>query len=218
MFDVSEAVVRIAIMAVPFLLAVTCHELAHGLAAYWFGDPTARNAGRLTLNPLPHMDPLGTIVFLITSLTGGFVIGWAKPVPTNPRYFRNIKKGILVVSAAGALMNFLLAGLMFAGFQLMLNNLPAPGSSAEFFFVPVLNILRYGVWINVILGFFNLLPIPPLDGSKILAELLPPKLAFKYLQLERYGFIIIVVLMMTGAFRLIFSPVFSVLAPLLYLI
>lgn len=218
MFDLSSAVVRIAIMAVPFLLAVTCHELAHGLAAYWFGDPTAKNAGRLTFNPIRHLDPMGTFVFLLTSLTSGFIIGWAKPVPINPRYFKDVRKGIIVVSAAGAAMNFLLAGLMYAAFVLMLSYPPMRGGVGEFFFVPMVNIFRYGVLINVILGVFNLLPIPPLDGSKILAEILPHNLAYKYLQLERYGFIILIVLVMSGALRFVFAPVLSVLAPLLHLI
>ncbi|NJB67736.1 Zn-dependent protease [Desulfobaculum xiamenense] len=209
---------RIAILAVPFLLAVTCHEVAHGLAAYWYGDPTAKFAGRLTFNPIRHMDPMGTLVFLLTALTSGFIIGWAKPVPINPRNFRDIRKGIIVVSAAGAAMNFLLAVALYAVFALMLAFPPAPGGMGEFFFVPLVNIVRYGVLINVILGVFNLLPIPPLDGSKILAELLPPRLAYKYMQLERYGFIILLVLVMTGMLRFVFAPVLSVLAPLLHMI
>ncbi|MFK4766012.1 site-2 protease family protein [Desulfobaculum sp. SPO524] len=218
MFDISHAIVRIAIMAVPFLLAVTLHEVAHGAAAYWYGDPTARNAGRLTLNPIRHLDPIGTLVFVLTAMTSGFIIGWAKPVPINPRYFRNVRQGIIVTSAAGAAANFVLAGLMYAGFALMLNYPPAASEMASFFYPPLVNILRFGVLINVILGVFNLLPIPPLDGSKILAELLPHNVAYKYMQLERYGFIILLLLIMSGGLRLVFAPVLSLIAPLLHLI
>lgn len=215
MFDISESVIRISIMAVPFLLAVTVHEVAHGLTSYWFGDPTAKLMGRLTLNPIKHLDPMGTMVFLITALTGGFIIGWAKPVPVDPRYYKkNIRLAIIVVSAAGAVVNFAMAGLFLVAYKFMQANPPLAGE-VPFFFEPVYLICQFGVVINVILGVFNLLPIPPLDGSKILAELLPPDLAFKYLQLERYGFIILIVLVMTGGLRFVFGPIWQLLMAIL---
>jgi len=215
MFDISESIIRISIMAVPFLLAVTVHEVAHGLTSYWFGDPTAKIMGRLTLNPIKHLDPMGTLVFLITALTGGFIIGWAKPVPVNPRYYKNnIRLAIIVVSAAGAVVNFLMAGLFLAAYKFMQAH-PPLASEVPFFFEPLYLICQFGVVINVIIGVFNLLPIPPLDGSKILAELLPPDLAFKYLQLERYGFILLLVLVMTGALRFVFNPIWQLLMAIL---
>ena len=215
MFDISESVIRISIMAVPFMLAVTCHEVAHGLTSYWFGDPTAKMAGRLTLNPIKHLDPMGTLVFLLTAFTGGFIIGWAKPVPINPRYYKNPRKGIIVVSAAGAATNFILAALFLGGYRLLGTHPPLADSILAYAFKPAFLICQFAVVINVILGVFNLLPIPPLDGSKILAELLPPNLAYKYLSIERYGFIFLIVLIMTGALRFIFEPVWRLLMAIL---
>lgn len=215
MFDISESVIRISIYAVPFLLAVTCHEVAHGLTSYWFGDPTAKMAGRLTLNPIKHLDPMGTLVFLLTSLTGGFIIGWAKPVPINPRYYKNVRKGIIVVSAAGAVTNFILAALFLGAHRWVAANPPLADSLFAAAYEPVYLITQFGVVINIILGVFNLLPVPPLDGSKILAELLPHNLAWQYLRLERYGFIILIVLIMTGALRFVFTPVWQLLRAIL---
>lgn len=211
MFEFAESIQRIAIMAVPFLLAVTCHEVAHGLAAWWYGDPTAKLAGRLTLNPLPHLDPMGTLVFIITAMTGGFIIGWAKPVPVNPRHFRNVRQGLIVVSAAGAAANVLLAVAFLAALSLLRANIPAPGSPLAPYFEPMYLIAQFGVIINVVLAVFNLLPIPPLDGSKILAELLPHNWAWRYMQLERYGMIIIVLLVVSGALRFVFQPIWALL-------
>lgn len=215
MLDISESVIRISIMAVPFLMAVTCHEVAHGLASYYFGDPTAKYAGRLTLNPIKHLDPMGTMVFALTAFTGGFVIGWAKPVPINPRYYRNPRTATIVVAAAGAATNFALAALCLVGYRFLATAPPDPGSTMAFFYEPMYLIFQFGVVINVILGVFNLLPIPPLDGSKILAELLPHDLAYKYLSIERYGFLILIVLVMSGGLRFVFEPVWAVLQMIL---
>ncbi|WP_461210351.1 site-2 protease family protein [Desulfocurvus sp. DL9XJH121] len=215
MHDISTSVIRITIMAVPFLLAVTCHEVAHGLTSYWFGDPTAKMSGRLTLNPIKHLDPMGTLVFLITAFTGGFIIGWAKPVPIDPRYYKNTRLGVIVVSAAGAAVNFLLAALFWLGYQYIVVQPVAPGGMEAYFLEPAYLICRFGVVINVVLGVFNLLPVPPLDGSRILAELLPPNMARAYMSVERYGFIILIVLIMTGALRFVFAPVWQILAAIL---
>lgn len=215
MFDISESVIRITIMAVPFLLAVTCHEVAHGLVSYWFGDPTAKMAGRLTLNPVKHLDPMGTLVFIMTATMGGFIIGWAKPVPIDPRYYKNPRQGIIAVSAAGAATNFVLAALFLAAFRFVAANPPAAEGLLASAYEPVYLITQFGVVINVVLGVFNLLPIPPLDGSKILAELLPRQWAYQYLRLERYGFIILIVLIATGGLRFVFAPVWRLLMNIL---
>lgn len=182
----TDKIVTISILALPLLLALTCHELAHGVVALFLGDPTARNAGRLTLNPLRHLDPLGTIVFFLAN------IGWAKPVPVDPRYFRKPLKGMLLVALAGPGANFLLAVLFALLYHLLL---PAAVAHENDFLgkilVPLTLIAQAGVFVDLVLGVFNLLPIPPLDGSNILAGFLPRHLAYRYLALGRYGVFII---------------------------
>ncbi len=184
-----------ALSIVILLFSVILHEVMHGLAALYFGDSTAQRAGRLTLNPLPHIDPIGTIllpaiILLPAFLTGtppGPLLAWAKPVPINPLNFSNIRRGELYVSAAGIVANFGLA-ILFALIYRILDALPMvfPDSLG--------GVLRYGVQVNLLLGVFNLFPIPPLDGSKILLSQLPYKLAKEYQKLERYGFLILVFL------------------------
>ena len=175
------------------LFSVIIHEVMHGYAALKFGDRTAQKMGRLTLNPLPHIDPIGTILLpalilipaILTGSAPGPLIAWAKPVPVNPLNFTNIRKGELFVSAAGILANFALATLFAILFHI-LDALPIvfPGSIG--------NILTFGVHINLLLGVFNLLPIPPLDGSKVLLSQLPYNLAKEYQKLERYGFLLLI--------------------------
>lgn len=202
MFDIATFVRELAIIAVPVLAAITIHEVSHGYVAYLLGDPTAKNAGRLTLNPLKHLDPLGTLVLVLTRM-----IGWAKPIPVDPRYFADPKKGMMLVSVAGPASNFALA-LVFAllyhflnyGFWVM------GGQALAAMFKPLVLMCQAGVVINLALGMFNLLPIPPLDGSKILAGVLPPDLANGLLRLERYGFVIILLLVFTGVIGKIIFP------------
>jgi Zn-dependent protease len=185
MFEsLSDQIVRISILAVPLLLGLTCHELAHGLAALTLGDPTARNAGRLTMNPLRHLDPMGTIAFILAS------IGWAKPVPVDARYFKHPMRDMMLVSLAGPGANFFLAALFAGLFHLLL---PLAMTYLELRSVlhPLLLIAQAGVVVNLVLAFFNLLPIPPLDGSNLLAWLLPRRLAESYLALGRYGFVLL---------------------------
>lgn len=173
------------------LFSVIIHEVMHGLMALKFGDHTAENAGRLTLNPIPHIDLFGTILLpALLIITGSPILfGWAKPVPVNPLNFSNIRKGELLVSAAGILANFglaIVAALIFHILNAMPQTFPAILGS----------LLRFTVLINLVLGVFNLFPIPPLDGSKILLSQLPYNLARAYQRLESYGIFILLILMM----------------------
>ncbi len=167
----------IILSAPAILFCLTIHEYAHGLVALRLGDPTAKYTGRLTLNPLKHLDPIGTICLFL------FRFGWAKPVPVNPTYFHNPSQGMMITSLAGPLANFLAA----IGFGLILRlvNLIAP--TANFLII----ILEMFVFFNLILGAFNLIPIPPLDGSKIIYYLLPKSMADQYAQLEKLGIFIL---------------------------
>jgi Zn-dependent protease len=213
--DFYQSILRVAIFAVPLLLGVVCHEVAHGYAAYLYGDTTARDSGRLTLNPIPHLDPTGTLIFVLTSFFGNFVIGWAKPVPVNPGRFRKVREGIVVVSAAGAAANFTLAAMFYFLFTLASSG-SAQSAFMSYLQAPLLNIFAAGVIVNSILGVFNLLPIPPLDGSKIVSALLPRSMARQYLKIERYGLLILIVLLFTGALRLVFAPVLNLVYGLLF--
>jgi Zn-dependent protease len=195
--SLTQIIQQIAIYAVPLFLGIICHEVAHGYVSYLLGDPTAKNAGRLTLNPLKHLDLVGTLVFLITRM-----IGWAKPVPINPSYYQNPRKGIVLVSIAGPATNFVLAALFYFLYRgLAAVIMTSDPQLAGYVIYPIVNIAAAGTIINIILGIFNLIPIPPLDGSKVLAVILPPKMAAKYMKLERYGFIILILLVMTGIFE-----------------
>ncbi len=185
------------LLAPPLLLALTFHEFSHGFVAYLLGDPTPKYAGRLSLNPLKHLDFFGTLTLFLTQ-----AIGWAKPVPINPNYFKNPWKGMALVALAGPMANFLLAFIMgflanlFYVLPLSLGNLKE-----------TLTLMAYlGVKINIGLGVFNLLPIPPLDGSKILAKFLPWDLRASYMRAELIGFLIILFLALTGVLSYIIYP------------
>ncbi len=192
---------EISLLIFPVLVAVVFHELAHGYVAYLCGDPTAKNAGRLTLNPLKHLDPIGTIVFLVTRM-----IGWAKPVPINPFYFKNYRRDLVFVSIAGPATNFLIA--FVAG--IVLKILYGVHVNNAFIYykilLPLAIILKFTVQINIALCFFNLLPIPPLDGSKILMAILPENLNRYYSYLEPFGFVIILILLFTNMLDKILIP------------
>lgn len=189
------SIIQFILLILPLILAVTLHEVAHGYAALKMGDHTARLAGRLTLNPIKHLDLFGSLLLpLILKLSGSaFIFGYAKPVPVNPHNFREYRKGTLWVSAAGVLANMILA-LISAALFLMLASTEASWAQSQY----VLLFLYYSVIINCILALFNLIPIPPLDGSRILAMLLPASLRIHYARLERFGMIIILVLLVTG--------------------
>lgn len=186
------------LMGLPaLLLALTFHELGHGLASYLLGDPTAKNQGRLTLDPIAHIDPIGFFALLF------FKFGWAKPVPIDPRYYKNRKLGIALTSIAGPMSNFILAVITGLIFRFAYN------AQIEFFFNNdiMFNFMSSLLIYNISLGLFNLIPIPPLDGSKILASMLPDKLEYKFYQYERYSMVILVLFMYLGVFRTIFSPI-----------
>jgi Zn-dependent protease len=192
--SIQELAIRIPV----FLLALTIHEVAHGVVADRLGDQTARLQGRLTLNPLAHLDPIGTLAILLI----GF--GWAKPVPVDYRYLRNPRRDMMIIAAAGPVSNLLMATLLAGGLRLF--PWQSLGADWAWIAVPVLLMLRTGVWVNVLLAIFNLLPIPPLDGSRVVSGLLPLRQALLYSRLEPYGFIIIFVLFFSG----IMDPVFGV--------
>ncbi len=174
------------------LVTITVHELAHGYVAYLLGDNTAKNAGRLSLNPIAHLDPLGAILLFVT----GF--GWAKPVPINPFYFKgNRSRGVMLVSIAGPLSNIVLALILALIIPLVAN-----------FNMTVAQIIASAVYLNIYMAIFNLLPIPPLDGSKILAGIIPKGAAYKYLDvMDRYGMIILLLLAISNVFGRIISPI-----------
>lgn len=169
------------------LFSVIVHEVMHGMAALYFGDRTAERAGRLTLNPLPHIDPIGTILLPALLLLSGspVLFGWAKPVPVNPLHFSNLRLGELVVSAAGILSNFALAIIGALVYHLAINFYPMP---------LLIEIAYFMVNINLLLGIFNLIPIPPLDGSKILMSQLSYNAAREFSRIEPYGFFLIMAL------------------------
>lgn len=200
--DIAASIQTIVIMAVPFLLAITCHEVAHGYVAYLLGDPTAKSQGRLTLNPIKHIDPLGAVAFVIAK------IGWAKPVPVDARYFKNPRRDMMYVAVAGPGVNFALAVVFSFLYKWMVAYAmqDVEGSSASMVIPPVISMLEAGVVVNLILGVFNLLPIPPLDGSNILAGLLPPKAAYSYMNFSKYGFILIILLAVTGILGYVLWP------------
>jgi len=194
--------------------SVIVHECAHAIAAYRLGDPTAYLAGRITLNPIKHIDLVWTIVIpLITYFWGGFIFGGAKPVPINPYNFRDANKGMMLSSLAGPLSNFLLAILGFIGFFLSIKVLPLTG----FFRALNWNIFTMMVIINILLGLFNLIPIPPLDGSRVLRYFLPWHMKEGFDRIEQFGFIIIIIFIMTGGTSFIGKILYLVTALLSYI-
>lgn len=171
------------------LVAITMHEFAHGLVSAKLGDPTPEATGRLSLNPFRHLDPVGILCLIF------FHFGWAKPVQVNPYYYKNKKGGMVAVALAGPLMNFLIAFLCTFGMGIILKTTGGYASEGMYYLFQFLN---YGALLNIGLGAFNLIPIPPLDGSKVLGAVLPEQQYFGYMRYERYGSLVLVALLAIG--------------------
>lgn len=191
--------------AIPALLGMICHEVAHGWVAFRLGDPTAKLMGRLTLNPIKHIDPSGLMMFAFTALFTRFIFGWAKPVPVQSRYFANQRTGMMLVAVAGPLTNIILALLCAFALRMVIGSLPY-GGDMSFVQYALLKVLVLGVWINCVLAIFNLLPIPPLDGSHILTGFLPDSLAQVYWGLGKYSMLLVILLVATGALGTVLVP------------
>ena len=194
---------KIVVAAVPIIFAITVHEVAHGWVASKLGDPTARLAGRLTLNPVKHIDPLGTVVVpLVMIVLTPFAFGWAKPVPVDWRNLRQPRRDMALVAAAGPGANV----IMLLLWTLLLSLLFTPGAPVSWQENLLLEMAKYGVIINIVLIALNLLPLPPLDGSRIVTAFLSPVAAQKYNTLERWGLPILIVLIFTGVLGKILHP------------
>ena len=199
----TEIVYRIAISLPGFLIGIVFHEYAHAWMANKFGDNTAKSMGRLTLNPSVHYDLIGTVIFpLIGALLGGTMFGWAKPVPVDTRRFKKVRSGMFWVSFAGPGANLLL--MVLSAFLLAILVTKVPQSFG--FFEVFLQMLRQAIIINVLLAVFNLIPFPPLDGSKMVTAVLDYNAARKYEELERFSFIFVIILLMTPILNYIMAP------------
>lgn len=204
----NEIIQTLAIYAIPVIFAITLHEAAHGYVARLFGDPTAQQAGRVTLNPIKHIDPVGTllvpVVILLTSKLlggGGLLFGWAKPVPVDFGRLNNPKRDMLWVALAGPASNLVMAILWALSLRLSLE----AGVQEAFWF----EVGRAGVTVNLVLMALNLLPILPLDGGRVLFSLLPHRLAWQYSRIEPYGLIIVLVLLVTDVLWVLMEPIFA---------
>jgi len=203
MSSIPDIAYTIAVWALPILFAITLHEAAHGWVANKLGDPTAKSRGRITINPLKHIDPVGTIVVpLFLAMVSPFVMGWAKPVPVEPRYFKSPLLDMALVAVAGPVSNFIMA-CCWAAFILLADSLVSPSS----FLVFLAEMGKNGIIINIVLMVLNLLPIPPLDGGRVVAGVLPPSLAMPFMQLERFGMVIVLLLLVSGVLGKIMWPV-----------
>jgi len=209
---------KIAVMAVPMVFAIVLHEVAHGWVANRLGDPTARDLGRLTVNPLPHIDIVGTVILPVLCIVSNApIFGYAKPVPINPYNFRDPKKGMALSSLAGPGVNIVMALSFSVVLRLII--IPLDGTAPEPYWswiaTPLSYMLIYGIYINVILAVLNMIPIPPLDGSRVVYWLLPDRMAMAYYQVERFGIIILMLLMFSGLLSKIMMPLIRPLLGLL---
>jgi Zn-dependent protease len=204
---------KIAVYSLPLLFAITVHEAAHGYAARRLGDRTAEMLGRLTLNPIKHIDPVGTLLVPIMLLMSGagFIFGWAKPVPVSPRNFKNPGKDMAMVAAAGPASNLVMALFWAIIMRLVVGPLSGIGVLAD----PLFLMAQFGVIINALLAVLNMLPIPPLDGGRVAVGLLPPKASMTLAQVEPYGMWILVGLMVTGFLSPILWPGISLVVSLM---
>jgi Zn-dependent protease len=207
--DLGSILVTVSVNAVPILMAITLHEVAHGRAARHFGDRTAEAQGRLSLNPLRHIDPVGTVLVpaLLLALHSPFLFGWARPVPVNPRFMRRPRQDMVWVAAAGPASNIVMA----IGWAIVLSMAQRGGGGAV---ALALQAMAWtGVWINLLLAVFNMLPIPPLDGGRVLANLMRPGPAVRLLErLEPWGLLIVLGLVVSGGLSMVLYGPMSVLA------
>lgn len=198
--DLNEVLLKIAVMGLPILTAITLHEVAHGWAARSCGDRTAEAQGRLSLNPLSHVDPMGTVVVpgLLLLLGAPFLFGWAKPVPVNPNRFKHYRADWVKVAAAGPLSNFVMA-LGWGAVGVVTLHV-ATGNAGNIYADWLLRMAHFGVWFNIVIAVFNLIPIPPLDGGRVLTHLLPPRnvLSQALDKVEPFGLYLVMALAVTG--------------------
>jgi Zn-dependent protease len=203
MSSIPDIAYTVAVWLAPVLFAITLHEAAHGWVANKLGDPTAKQLGRITINPIKHIDPMGTIVVpLLLAMISPFVMGWAKPVPVEPRYFKSPLVDMALVAVAGPVSNFFMACIWAMFIKLVYLSLD---QSQTLVFLTEMG--KNGIIINIVLMVLNLLPIPPLDGGRVVAGVLPPRIALPFMQLERFGMIIILLLLVSGILGKIMWPI-----------
>ncbi len=204
---------KVVVWSLPVLFAITVHEVAHGWVAKRLGDPTAMMLGRLTLNPLKHIDPIGTVVVpIVLLMLGGFIFGWAKPVPVTWRNLRNPKRDMALVALAGPVSNLLMALIWAVVVKIGMLTI----ATMPFIGQPMIYMGSAGIFINIALMVLNLLPLPPLDGGRVASGLLPGPLSYKFDKLEPYGFFILLGLLATGVLSSIMNPPMGALLDLIY--
>lgn len=210
--DLNAFLKNVSIWVIPVLIAITLHEVAHGWMARYFGDRTAELLGRLSLNPLRHIDPIGTVLVPGLMLAvGGPVFGWAKPVPTATSVLRNPRRAMIFVALAGPAANIFMAAMWCAVLGAIIR---VKGNVTLDYWIA--EMAQAGIWVNVVLAVFNLLPIPPLDGGRVLAGLLPPRLAARLEKIEPVGLVLVLGLSAFGMFGWLFDPAYRVMGHVIF--